>query len=247
MAIIDAGCPCKTWNIATAGGGNRVDPGASKIGRMDASRDQHDHASRLDLLDSDAEIMDDLLRQVETTRPLSAGEQERLLGRAGLGDNASVDRLVSANLSMVIRLAAIRGKRGISMPDLVQEGSIGLVEAIRSFAISGESDFVHFAEQHIGAQLDAAIAAEAASARDAELLIAAATDYERTQMILRIELQRSVTDEELAEKLEWTVERTRYIAQVVAEARRRHDVEMLEFIDPEAIDFDDDERVERGS
>jgi RNA polymerase primary sigma factor len=214
---------------------------------MGVSRDQPDHAPRLDLLDSDAEIMEDLLRQVETTRPLSAGEQERLLERAGLGDNASLDRMVSANLSMVIRLAGVRGERGISMPDLVQEGSIGLVEAIRSFAVSGESDFIHSAERHIGAQMDAAIAAEAASARDAELLIAAATDYERTQMVLRIELQRSATDEELAEKLEWTVERTRYVAQVVAEAQRRHDEEMLEFIDPEAIDFDDDERVELGS
>ena len=233
--------------MAPVGCGNRVDDGRSKIGRMGANGDEHDRASRLDLLDSDAEIMDDLLRQVETTRPLSAGEQQRLLGRAGLGDNASVDRLVSANLSMVIRLAAVRGKLGISMPDLVQEGSIGLVEAIRSFAISGESDFVHFAEQHIEAQMDAALAAEAASARDAERLIAAATDYERTQMVLRMELQRSVTDEELAEKLEWTVERTRYVAQVVAEARRRHDVEMLEFIDPAAIDFDDDQPSERGN
>ena len=214
---------------------------------MRADGDEHDHPSRLDLLDSDAEIMDDLLRQVETTRPLSAGELEGLLGRAGLGDNPSVDRLVSANLSIVIRLAAVRGNLGISMPDLVQEGSIGLVEAIRSFAISGQSDFVHFAEQNIEAQMDAALAAEAASARDAERLIAAATDYERTQMVLRIELQRSVTDEELAEKLEWTVERTRYVAEVVAEARRRHDLEMLEFIDPEAIDFDDDQPSERGS
>jgi len=35
------------------------------------------------------------------------------------------------------------------------------------------------------------------------------------------------------------VERTRYVAQVVAEARRRHDEELLAFIDPDAIDFDE--------
>jgi hypothetical protein len=51
----------------------------------------------------------------------------------------------------------------------------------------------------------------------------------------------------VAEKLEWTVERTHYVAQVVGDARRRHDEEMLEFIDPAAIDFDHDERVEFGS
>jgi RNA polymerase primary sigma factor len=214
---------------------------------MGASRDQHDQAPRPDMVDSDAEIMDDLLRQVETTRPLNTGELERLLERADLGDKTSQDRLVAVNLSLVIRLAGVRGERGLSMPDLVQEGSIGLVEAVRTFANSGESDFAHFAEQHIGAQMDTAIAAETASARHAELLVAAATDYLRTQMVLRIELHRSATGEELAEKLEWTVERTRYVAQVVAQAQRRHDEEMLEFIDPAAIDFDDDERVVLGS
>jgi DNA-directed RNA polymerase sigma subunit (sigma70/sigma32) len=92
--------------------------------------------------------------------------------------------------------------------------------------------------------MDAAIAAEAAAVRDAELLVAAATDYERTQLVLARDLHREATDQELAEKLEWTVERTRYVAQVVADARRRHDEELLAFIDPEVIDFDDDELAE---
>ena len=83
------------------------------------------------------------------------------------------------------------------------------------------------------------IAAGAGQARRAELLVAAASDYERTELLLRRELGRTATEADIAEKLEWTVERTRYVAQVVAEARRRHDEELLEFIDPAAIDFDD--------
>jgi len=133
------------------------------------------------------------------------------------------------------------------MPDLVQEGSIGLVEAVRTFAGSGENDFASFAEQQIGAQMDQAIATETTAVRDAQLLGTAATDYEHTELVLRRELHREPTESELAEKLEWTVERTRYVASVVADARRRHDQEMLEFIDPAAIDFDDDGRVEFDS
>jgi DNA-directed RNA polymerase sigma subunit (sigma70/sigma32) len=95
--------------------------------------------------------------------------------------------------------------------------------------------------------MDAAIAAEAAAVRDAELLVAAATDCERTQWLLRRELGREATEQELAEKLEWTVERTRYVAHVVADARRRHDEELLAFIDPAVIDFDDDELPEFDS
>jgi DNA-directed RNA polymerase sigma subunit (sigma70/sigma32) len=214
---------------------------------MGVSRKLHDHAPRPKTVDSDAETMSDLVRQVEVTRPLGPGEQERLLERAGLGDKGSQERLVAVNLGLVIRLAAERVDGGLSMPDLVQEGSIGLVEAARSYADSGETDFGSFAEQRIAAQMDEAIAVEATAVRDVELLITAATDYEHTELVLRRELHREPTESELAEKLEWTVDRTRYVATVVAGARRRHDEELLEFIDPAAIDFDDDGRVEFGS
>ena len=213
---------------------------------MGGNRDQQDDAPDQSTADSDAETMRDLVRQVETTRPLVAGEQEQLLERSQLGDRSSQERLVAVNLGLVIRVAAAHEEHGLSMPDLVQEGSIGLVEAVRSFTMSSGSDFGSFAELLIARQMDAAIAAEAAAVRDAELLVTAATDYERTELLMRRLLERAPTEDELAEKLEWTVERTRYIAHVVADARRQYDEEMLEFIDPAAIDFDDDERVEFG-
>jgi RNA polymerase primary sigma factor len=185
--------------------------------------------------------MRELIRQVQRDNPLSAQEQSTLLARSALGDKASQDRLVAAHLDMVLRLAEARGDHRLSMADLVQEGSIGLVQAVRTFAASGQSEFTKYAEQVVDQTLDAAIEAEAVAVRDAELLVAAATDYERTEVILRRELGREPAEGELAEKLEWTVERTRYVAQVVADARRRYDDEMLQFIDPQAIDFDGDE------
>lgn len=214
---------------------------------MGVSRRDDDDLQRPRLVDSDDETMRDLQRLVAETPALSSAERDRLLERAALGDKAGQERLVAANLGLVIQLAADHEGQGLSMPDLVQEGSIGLVEAVRTFAGSGQNDFMDFAEQRIGDQMDRAIAVEAAAVRDVELLVAAATDYEHTQLIMRRELHREATESELAEKLEWTVERTRYVAHVVEEARRRHDEEMLELIDPAAIDFDDDGRVEFGS
>jgi RNA polymerase primary sigma factor len=209
---------------------------------MSASHSEHEHALRPHFVDSDAAALNDIVREARTAKQLSRAEQDRLLRQAALGDKASQERLVAAHLDLVLRLAEARGEQTMSMPDLVQEGSIGLVQAVRSYTESGESDFVRFAEQCINAQMDSAIGIEEAAVRDAELLVAAASDYGRTEIAMRIELQRDPTEDELAEKLEWTVQRTRYVAQVVAEARRRHDEEMLEFIDPEAIDFDGDER-----
>ena len=205
--------------------------------QSDESRSAHRRAS----IDDDTAALRELVDHVKMTRPLQAGEEERLFGQAAMGDRRSEDRLVAGHLDMVIRLAGTRRGQGFSVADLVQEGSIGLVEAVRSFARSGESDFASFAEKKVGAQMDAAIAAEAAAVRDAQLLLAAATDYERTEIVIRHEFGRAPTEAELAEKLEWTVDRTRYVAQVVAEARRRHDEELLSFVDPDAIESDDDD------
>ena len=171
-------------------------------------------------------------------RQLDAAEQDELLRRAGGGDKASQERLVEAFLPTVVRMATARGEHGVPIGDLVQEGSIGLIQAIQTFAGSGESDFRRFAEAHIEAQLTTAIDAEAAAVRDAQLLVTACEDYDRVEMLLRRQLHREPTEAEMADKLEWTAERTRHVAQVVAEARRRHDEELLAYIDPEDIDLD---------
>jgi len=186
------------------------------------------------------------MRGARSAGPLAKSEEATLLRKAALGDRSSQDRLVAGSLELVVRLAAARGEQGLSRADLVQEGSIGLLHAVRTFADSGETDFASFAEARIAAQMDAALAAEAAAVREGELLVAAATDYERAELVLARILHHAPTAAELAEKLEWTVERTLYVANVVADARRSYDEEMLAFIDPEAIDLedDDDERSE---
>ena len=168
-------------------------------------------------------------------RSLDAAEQDELLRRAAEGDKGSQERLVEAFLPTVARLAAARGEQGLPVGDLVQEGCLGLIEAIRTFKGSGESDFSRFAEVHIAAQLTNAIEAEAAAVREATQLVTAAEDYDRVELALRGELHRAPTEVEMARKLEWTVERTQYVAQVVTEARRRHDEELLAYIDPEAV------------
>ncbi|MGA7912738.1 MAG: sigma factor [Candidatus Dormiibacterota bacterium] len=203
-----------------------------------------DEAQSLSPLGGEEALLRELRRQARNHGPLQPTEEERLLHLSALGDRSSEDRIVAANMTMVIRLATARGEQGLSVLDLVQEGAIGLVEAVRSFATSGQITFASHAEQKVGALMDSAIEAEAAAVRDAQLLVTAATDYERAELVLRRELQREPVSAEIAEKLEWTVDRTLYVAQVVTDARRRHDEELLAFIDPESIDFDDDERAE---
>jgi RNA polymerase primary sigma factor len=190
--------------------------------------------------DEDADALRELIREARSQRPLQPGEEDQLLRRAADGDLASQERLIAAYLPTVVRLAAARSDEGLSVPDLVQEGSIGFIEAMRTFAGSGQPAFAPFAEARIAAQLADAIETEASAVRDEKLLITAAEDYDRTELLLARELHRAPTEAELAEKLEWTLERTRYVALVVADARKRHDEELLAFIDPEEIDLLDD-------
>jgi RNA polymerase primary sigma factor len=171
-------------------------------------------------------------------RSLDAAEQDELLRRAAGGDKASQERLVEAFLPTVVRIAAARGEQSMPLADLVQEGSIGLIEAIRTFSASGEADFERFAEAHIAAQLANALEDEAAAFREAQQLVIASGDYDRVEMLLARELHRAPTEVEIAQKLEWTVERTQYVAQVVTVARRKHDEELLAFIDPEDVVID---------
>jgi len=194
----------------------------------------------------DEDALRALMRGARSAGQLAKSDEATLLSRAAMGDRSSQDRLVAAHMDRVIRLAAARGEQALSLADLVQEGSIGLLNAVRTFGDSGETDFASFAEARVTAQMDAALAAEAAAVREGELLVAAATDYERAELVLARILHRAPNAAELAERLEWTVDRTLYVASVVADARRRYDEEMLAFIDPEAIvlDDDDDERSE---
>jgi DNA-directed RNA polymerase sigma subunit (sigma70/sigma32) len=173
-------------------------------------------------------------------------EHDRLLEAASRGDRAAQESLLSAHLDWAASAAEERRDRGLSEGDLFQEGALALMEAIAGFATAGGLEFETACRRAIGLRMDRALAEEEAAVRDAEMLVQAADDYERTEVGLRRELGREATIGELAEKLEWTVERTRYVARVVADARRQYDEEMLEFIDPAAIDFDDDERVEFG-
>jgi RNA polymerase sigma factor (sigma-70 family) len=172
-----------------------------------------------------------------TSKP-APDERRHLLEAAAEGDGPAQDRLFRSNLEMVIRQAAARGDRGLSVEELVQEGSLGLIRAIRDFADSGREDFEAFARDRVGESMEAALREEEASAEEALKLVADAESYDRAEAIVRRDLGRQPTDSELAQKLEWTAERTHLIGELVKDARRRHDEELVRYLDPGSVDLD---------
>ena len=66
--------------------------------------------------------------------PLLEGEEERELARrARAGDDYAKIRLIESNLKLVVSVAKVYSRSGVPLPDLIQEGNIGLIKAVDSF------------------------------------------------------------------------------------------------------------------
>ncbi len=63
-------------------------------------------------------------------KPLTPDQEKELLALAGIGDAHARDRLVEANQRFVVRMAISFRNQGLSLSDLIQEGNLGLIEAI---------------------------------------------------------------------------------------------------------------------
>lgn len=163
---------------------------------------------------------------------------ERLIETATHGDPAAKESLIREQLGWIEQAAGQRAGRGLSEGDLVQEGCLGLIKAIDEFAESGRTDFDAFAREQVSEHMEQAIAQEGRAQEESRRLLEAAEELQRVDFALRRELGREPTPAELAAKLEWPQERTESIAEMVGDARRRHDEELLEYLDPEELDLD---------
>jgi DNA-directed RNA polymerase specialized sigma subunit len=139
---------------------------------------------------------------------------------------------------LVAQAAEERAGRGLSPGDLFQDGCLGLMKAIDDFGTSGRPDFEGFARELVADHMERALRQEDQAQEDARRLIQAAEDYQRAEFSLRRELGREATPAELAAKLEWPRDRIESIANMVEDARRRHDEELLVYLDPEEVDLD---------
>ena len=218
----------------------RPEPGRSGSGgRQEGRRDRSPKGADPDK-ERVLQSLEALAAEVRRVRPLLAGEQVDLLEHADDRDPGARARLAETHLAMVMRLARDRAGHGLPIGDLFQEGSMGLMAAIQRFAGSGETDFDRYADRLVGEAMDAALAGEAAAVEQEQLLVQAATDYDRVELKLARELRRKPTAVEIGKALEWSPERTDYVAELVDEARRRFDDDILRYLEPRDRDPDEE-------
>lgn len=184
--------------------------------------------------------MQTLASEVGQVPPLRPGEKATLLSALRIEpDGRVVARLLETHLQVVLDSAVRRTGRGLTVGDLFQEGSLGLLAAIRAFATAPEPDFDGFILAQVALAMEDALAAEEKAVRQERLLLEAAAEYDRTEIELAGSLRRAPTIEEIATRLNWTAERAEQVRAVVAQARRVHDEELLQYLDPGLVDVAD--------
>ncbi len=137
---------------------------------------------------------------------------------------------------MLLRRAAAHREQGLSLEDLFQEATVAFMKAVDSYPGSGRGDFNAYVEERVEQGLEAALREEGSAAGNAARLVRDAADFDRVQAHLTRELGRLPSDGEVAEKLEWQQSRTAAIRELVEDARRRHDEEILAYLEPQSMD-----------
>ena len=73
------------------------------------------------------------LREINETALLSSNDEQELAIRIGNGDIAARDRMVRANLRLVVNIARGYTGKGLNLQDLIEEGNLGLLRAVEGF------------------------------------------------------------------------------------------------------------------
>ncbi len=141
------------------------------------------------------------LREINETALLSAADERELAGGIANGDVQSRDRMVRANLRLVVNIARGYTGKGLSLQDLIEEGNLGLLRAVEGFDPAVGTRFSTYASYWIKQSIKRALINSAKTIRIPAYMVELLSKWRRASARLTEELGRTPTPEEIARVL----------------------------------------------
>lgn len=157
------------------------------------------------------------LKEIGTVPLLSADEEYRLAVRKAQGDEVAKQRLIEANLRLVVSIAKRYTGRGMSFLDLVQEGNLGLIKGVEKFDPEKGFKLSTYATWWIRQSVTRALADQARTIRVPVHMVETINKMSKMQRKLTLELGYEPSIKELADHLDMSEEKVQEIMQIARE------------------------------
>ncbi len=141
------------------------------------------------------------LREINETSLLTAAEEKELATRVQRGDAAARDHMIRANLRLVVNIARGYANRGLPLPDLIEEGNLGLLRAVEGFDPKVGTRFSTYASYWIKQSIKRALINNGKTIRIPAYMVEILSKWRRASARLLDILGRTPTPEEVARML----------------------------------------------
>lgn len=157
------------------------------------------------------------LKEIGTVPLLSNDEELELAKRKAEGDTYAKDKLIEANLRLVVSIAKRYTGRGMSFLDLVQEGNLGLIKGVEKFDYTKGYKLSTYATWWIRQSVTRALADQARTIRVPVHMVETINKMSKMQRKLTLELGYEPSTAELAKALDMSEEKVNEIMQIARE------------------------------
>lgn len=151
--------------------------------------------------------LDKYLQEIGRKELITVDEEVELAQKIKQGDQAALDKLVSANLRFVVSVAKQYQNQGLSLPDLIDEGNLGLIKAAQKFDETRGFKFISYAVWWIRQSILQALAEQSRIVRLPLNQVGSLNKIGKALQRFEQENERRPSASELADQLDVPVEK----------------------------------------